>query len=486
MGLGRIDRRGRPAWEGRAADEEVGSIPGRMPTHLTAIDRSWTVGRIHMGEETQMTDFAADGSTPRTMMISRRSFGRAALALGAAAALPRLSFAADRVIRVGFVTPQTGPLAVFAEPDAFVLEQFRKGLADGIDINGEKWAVEIIVKDSQSSSNRAATVAQELILNDAVHILTATSTPDTTNPVADQAELNGVPCITNDTPWQPHFFGRGGDPAKGFEWTNHFFWGLEDVIATFTGIWEKVETNKVVGALWPNDPDGNGWGDPKMGFPPVLAEKGYTLVDPGRYQVMSDDFTAQITAFKNAGVEIVTGVVPPPDFATFWTQAAQQGFHPKVVTFGKALEFPQVISSLGERGDGLSVEVWWSPNHPFKSGFTGQSSKELADAYEAATGKPWTMPLAFKHSLFEVVVDALKRSGDPTKPEAIRDAIRATNYDSIVGKVNFTTGPVPGISKTPLVGGQWSVVDGKPQLAIVENGAHPEIPTSAAMRPIGG
>ena len=77
-------------------------------------------------------------------------------------------------------------------------------------------------------------------------------------------------------------------------------------------------------------------------------------------------------------------------------------------------------------------------------------------------------------------------AGDPTKPEAIRDAIRATNYDSVVGKVNFTTGPVPGISKTPLVGGQWSVVNGKPQLAIVENGSHPEIPTSATVRPIGG
>jgi branched-chain amino acid transport system substrate-binding protein len=422
----------------------------------------------------------------RAAGVSRRAFGKGALALSSAVALPTFARAQDRVIRVGFVSPQTGPLAVFAEPDNFVLNQFRTALANGIEINGETWAVEIIVKDSQSSSNRAATVAQELILDDEVHILTATATPDTTNPVADQAELNGVPCITNDTPWQPHFFGRGGDPAVGFEWTNHFFWGLEDVISVFTGIWDKAATNKVVGALWPNDPDGNAWGDATVGFPKVLAEKGYTLVDPGRYQVLSDDFSAQIAAFKAAGVEILTGVVPPPDFTTFWTQAAQQGFVPKVVTFGKALEFPQVIGGLGERGDGLSVEVWWSPDHPFKSGFTGQSSKELADAYEAETGNPWTMPLAFKHSLFEVVVDALKRTADPTDPASIRDAIRATDYDSIVGKVNFTTGPVPGISKTPLVGGQWTVADGKPELLVIENGDHPEIAKTGDIRLIGG
>ncbi len=414
--------------------------------------------------------------------LTRRAFGRGAAALAGATAFGRPALAANKTIKIGFVTPQTGPLAVFAESDAFVLERFRSALDGGLNIAGETYAIEIIVKDSQSNSNRAATVAQELILDDEVHLILATSTPDTTNPVADQAELNEVPCITNDTPWQPHFFGRQGDPATGFEWTFHFFWGLEDVISSYTGIWDKTETNKVVGALWPNDPDGNGWGNDEVGFPPVLAAKGYTLVDPGRYQVMSDDFSAQISAFKSAGVEIVTGVVPPPDFATFWLQAAQQDFHPKVVTFGKALEFPQVISSLGERGASLSTEVWWSPGHPFSSGFTGQSSAELAAEYEAATGNPWTMPLGFKHSLFEVAIDALKRTQEPSDPASIRDAIASTDYASIVGPVNFQTGPVPNVSKTPLVGGQWRIEDGKPVIDIVENGDHPEIALTGEVR----
>lgn len=416
-----------------------------------------------------------------TTKISRRTFGRGATAL-AAMGLATPTLAKDKTIKIGFVTPQTGPIAVFAESDAFVLEQFRKALSGGLEIAGETYNVEIIVKDSQSSSNRAATVAQELIFDDEVDLILATATPDTTNPVADQAELNEVPCITNDTPWQPHFFGRQGDPAVGFDWTFHFFWGLEDVISAYTGIWNQADTNKVVGALWPNDPDGNGWGHEELGFPPVLAQQGYTLVDPGRYQVLTDDFSAQISAFKAAGVEIVTGVVPPPDFATFWLQAAQQDFHPKVVTFGKALEFPQVISSLGERGADLSTEVWWSPAHPYSSGFTGQSSAELAAAYEAATGNPWTMPLGFKHSLFEVAIDALRRTSDPSDPASIRDAIAATDYASIVGQVNFQTGPVPNVSKTPLVGGQWRFEDGAPIIDIVENSDHPNIAKTGSVR----
>jgi len=155
-------------------------------------------------------------------MLNRRALLRGAAGAGLAAAagqLPLPALAGQRTIRIGFVSPQTGPLATFAEPDAFVLDQFRRKLADGMVIGGRSYPVEILVKDSQSSSNRASTVAQELILKDEVDILCATATPDTTNPVADMAELNGVPCVTNDTPWQPHFFGRQGTPrlpAAGF------------------------------------------------------------------------------------------------------------------------------------------------------------------------------------------------------------------------------------------------------------------------------
>ena len=70
-------------------------------------------------------------------------------------------------------------------------------------------------------------------------------------------------------------------------------------------------------------------GDPQRGLPPALAKAGYKLIDPGRYQVMNNDFTSQISAFKSAGAEIVVGNMIPPDFATFWSQAAQQASIPR-------------------------------------------------------------------------------------------------------------------------------------------------------------
>ncbi|MEW9837290.1 ABC transporter substrate-binding protein [Mesorhizobium marinum] len=416
--------------------------------------------------------------------LTRRSFlkSTAATVLAAPAVLHfTRAYAETPTLKLGYVSPKTGPLAGFAEADDYVLDGIRKAFAGGLQNNGKTWNVEISVRDSQSNPNRAAEVASQLILEEEVDILLGAATPDTTNPVADQAEVNGTPCITTDCPWQPYFFGRGGDPAKGFESTYHFFWGLEDVIANFTALWNNPGVAKNVGGLFPNDADGNAWGDPELGFPKPLAAGGFTLTDPGRYQPLSDDFTAQITAFKSAGAEIVTGVMIPPDFGTFWAQAAQQGFKPKIVTIGKALLFPSAIEALGERGNGLSTEIWWSPNHPFVSSLDGTTAKALADGYVSATGKPWTQPIGFRHALFEVVADVVKRSADMEDPQAIIAAIAGTSLPTIVGTVDWSKGPVKNVSKTPLVGGQWQKKGDKFELVITTNTQAPEIPVGGEL-----
>ena len=419
--------------------------------------------------------------------LKQRSINRRVLIKSGAAAIamPALlnansASAQAKVIKIGHVSPRTGPLAGFGEADTFILEQVRGLLGKGLQSGGKTYQVQIVSKDSQSSGSRAAEVASELILSDKVDLLVTSGTPDTTNPVSDQAEVNEVPCIATNCPWQPYFFGRKGDPAKGFNWTYLFFWGLEDVIAAFLALWDGAPTNKVVGGLFPNDADGNAWGDKERGLPPALAAAGYKLLDPGRYQVMNNDFSSQIAAFKAANCEIVTGNMIPPDFSTFWSQAAQQGFKPKIVTIGKALLFPSVINSLGARGNGLSSEVWWTPNHPFKSGLTGQNCAELAKAYEEATKRPWSQPIGFQHALFEVALDVLKRA-KAIEPKAILDAITSTNYQSIVGPVQWSGKPVKNVTKTPLVAGQWQRKGDKFELVITANRPAPNIPTGGKL-----
>ncbi|SHH12919.1 ABC transporter substrate-binding protein [Pollutimonas bauzanensis] len=390
---------------------------------------------------------------------------------------PPVLAAASRKVKIGFVTPLTGPLAPFGEADKFVLEGIKKVFKNGIMVGDRIHPVDVVVKNSESNSNKAGEAASSLILRDKVDLMLVASTVETINPVADQCELNGVPCISTVNPWQPWFFGRGAKPESGFEWTYHFFWGLEDAIGVFLDMWKSLPTNNAVGGLFPNDADGNAWGDAKFGLPSALAKEGFDLTDPGRYQVLNADFSAQIAAFKRAGCEIVTGNMIPPDVKTFWTQARQQGFKPKVASIAKGVLFPSAVEAMGDLAEGMSTELWWSPNHPFKSSLTGETAAEFAAAYENATKKQWTQPLGYSHALFEVAASVLKHTKDIDDREGVRDAIATTATETIVGRVEWGKGPVKNVAKTPLVGGQW-VKGGKFKydLVIVSNKAATHIP----------
>ena len=423
-------------------------------------------------------------------MITRRKLLKSTTASGLTLAISGLAAPAisqGAKIKLGYVSPQSGPLAAFSEADQFIIKHF---LASDAGAN-----FEVIVKDSQSNPNRAAEVAKELILDDRIDMMLVASTPETTNPVATTCEAEEVPVISTVAPWQPYFIGQQGNPGdpnswRPFNYSFHFFWGLEDVISVFTAMWNQLETNKIVWGLFPNDGDGNACGDPNVGFPQPLNAQGYSLTDPGRYQNLTDDFSAQINAFKAANCDIVTGVPIPPDFTTFWTQAKQQGFAPKVASIGKAILFPQAVEVLGDLGHNLSSEVWWSPSHPFSSSLTRQSAREIAEGYTTETGRQWTQPIGFIHALFELAADAMGRTSDTGDGDKIAEAVAASQINSVVGRIAFDGKGLPpfaatNVAKTPLVGGQWRLKsDGGYDLVIVENSDHSEIPTGGKMEAI--
>jgi branched-chain amino acid transport system substrate-binding protein len=408
-----------------------------------------------------------------TLSTARRQVLRGLGAAAAAAGLPTLALAQNKTIRIGYISPLTGLQAPFGETDKYTVAKIQELLKDGLTIHGTKYAVEVLVRDSQSNPNKAAELAGNLILNEKIHLMLPASTTDAINPVSDQCELNGVPCLSSQAPWQSFVFPRGGSVEKPFKWTYHFFWGLEDVLASFTGMWNSVQTNRKVGMLFPRNADGEAWGNKEWGLPPAVTKAGFQTVIPSSFQPLTNDFSAQISEYKKAGVDIIGGISYPADLKTFITQCRQQQFKPKVVTVAAALLFPSGIEAMGALGFGMSTEVWWTPAFPFKSALTGQTSAKLAEDWEAATSKQWTQPLGYAHALWEVALDVLKRAKDPTSREAIRQAITETNMTTVAGPVNFTGGgPTPNISKTPVLGGQW--IKGKKHkydLRIVDNSA---------------
>jgi branched-chain amino acid transport system substrate-binding protein len=386
----------------------------------------------------------------------------------------------DGTIRIGYVTPATGALASFGAADRFVIGAMTQHFTQNpITVGGRTYAVEVVAPDSQSNVDRAADLADDLILNGDVQLMVVAGGAETATPISDRCEASGMPCIATGTPWEPWFFGRAGRPDAPFRWTYTFFWGLGQVEDVYADMWDEVGTNKVCAGLWPDDSDGRAWGDPTGGFPAAQARHGYRFVDTSPYVAGTQNFARLIDTFRAADPDVLVGVPAATDFTAFWKQAALRNFQPKIATIGKALLFPSGVEALGRLGANLGTEVWWSPRHPFVSSLTGQSAQQLADAYTVATGQQWVQPLGFAHALFEVAARAFAAVPTIDDRVGLAAAIRQMKINTVVGPLDWTSGPVPNVATTPLVGGQWRAGTNSPfELTIVNNRRFPSIPTA--------
>ncbi|ASS58304.1 ABC transporter substrate-binding protein (plasmid) [Rhizobium leguminosarum] len=425
--------------------------------------------------------------------LSRRSFIASTVAGGAALALSRRTAFAQSgdTLKVGFISPRTGPLGGFGETDGYVLELARKALANGLQAGGKTWKVDILDQDTQSDPSRAGQLAKDLINNQAIDLMLAVSTPETINPVADACEAAGIPCLSTVMPWEAWYFGRGAKPGapSPFKWTYHFGFGVEEFHKAYVSQWNLIETNKKVGVMYPNDADGNAI---RTHLAPALAKAGFTIVDPGAYETGTTDFTAQIALFRQEGVEIFNSFPIPPDFAAFWRQAAQQGLTQqiKICQIAKTGLFPSDIEALGDLGLNIGSAAYWHKAFPYKSTLTGVSGTELADGYETASGKQWTQQLGASLALLDAGFDALKASTDVKSKEAVAEAISTLKTTTIAGKVDFTSGPVANVSPGPIIGTQWvKAAEGSKfalDYVVTENATDPNVPVGAKLTAYNG
>jgi branched-chain amino acid transport system substrate-binding protein len=413
----------------------------------------------------------------KTKEFSRREFIKkmslTAAAVGASSAVPRLLMPARAAARdhilIGRPLPLTGGLSAFMVVSPWV---DNKAVADinrdgGIFLKeaGKKLPVKVKITDTESDPTKAGDLGSKLVLNDNIDMMYVSGTPATVSPVAGLCERFKMPCVSTMMPVE--MFLLGGP----FQWAFDASPSVRDFAASFLPMWDDVKTNKVVGLLAQNDPDGVAWAE---GAQHALRPAGYKVIDTGRFPAGTMDYGTIISSWKKENVEIMFGNMSPPDFARVWRQCLRENFIPKVCTVGKALMIPTAVEAIGgDLGIGTSTEAVWHPSYPFKSSLTGETARALSDAYEAATGKQWCESLAASYGGYEIVADALKRAQTLDK-ETLRKAIAATDLDTVLGHIKFTE---KNISITPSGALQW--VKGKKfpyHPVLVSNGNYKMLP----------
>src|SRR3984957_7356910 len=165
-----------------------------------------------MNDQSVQSGGASPASISRRGLL--RSVGAGAAVIGAGGLLSACgsgikgassgSGGGTKAITIGWIHPLTGSLAGFGAPDNWVISKIKQTspYKNGFKIGGKTYPVTIKSYDTQSSPTRAGDLAKTAILNDGVDLLLASSTPETVNAVASQAESLGTPLICANIPWE--------------------------------------------------------------------------------------------------------------------------------------------------------------------------------------------------------------------------------------------------------------------------------------------
>ena len=228
-------------------------------------------------------------------ILNRREAMKLAGASALASILPFHTVrAAQRLIKIGFVTPATGPLAAAGEVDDFILKGVREALKNGVANPAGNTPVEILVKDSQSNPNRAAEVAGELILQDNIDLMVVGATPDNTNPVCDQCELNGVPCISTTHALAALVLRPRRRSGQGLPVDLSLLLGYR---GHPRGLHQHLEPGpkptRRSAFSSPTTATATPGAIPSSACPRRSTKMGYTVFDPGRFQPLQQDFSAR-------------------------------------------------------------------------------------------------------------------------------------------------------------------------------------------------
>jgi branched-chain amino acid transport system substrate-binding protein len=402
------------------------------------------------------------------------------------------SSSSTKAITIGWIHPLTGDLAGFGAADNWVISKIKQTspYKNGFKIGGKTYPVTIKSYDSQSSVTRAGDLARTAILSDNVDMLFASSTPETVNAVASQAETLGTPLVCANCPWESWYLnlfpkGNPQDATEKAKYVILYFLGAEHLAKCFIPMWNRIHTqlhtDKVVAAAFPNDPDGDAF---RAVFPPIVTGAGYTFDMSTAYPDGTTNYTSMITQFKADKADFFTNVPLPPDFAAMWHQSIQQGFRPKLATVAKVLLFPTDAYAMGAEAYNIATDTWWVPTLPWTSTFTGESCQTMANEYEAAVGSQWNANIS-NYSLFEIAHAALTSVTDPHDHSEVADAIHNVNIQALAGPLNFASGgPAPGVAITPPAGVQWQKGSKYAlQMQIVDNTLLPQAKITADLLP---
>lgn len=372
-------------------------------------------------------------------------FTRIAAALTIVAAFIAPAMAAD-TIKVGAILAVTGPASFLGAPEAKTLEMLTADINAKGGVGGKK--IELIIKDSQASPEKAISFAKQLIEEEKVFAIIGPSTSGETMAIKNLAEESKtliLSCAAAEVIVKP--------VAKYVFKTPQM--DRDAVIRIFEQM-KKMNISKI-GVLSSNTGFGKAG---KEQLEKLAPEHGIQIVVSEVYDKAATDLTAEVTKLKAAGVQGVTNWSIEPAQAIVIKNARQIGITAPIFQshgFGNI----QYVKAAGAAAEGvifpagrLLVAETLSDKHPQKSLLLSYKK-----AYEAKhAGEDVSTFGGHAYDAFLILTKAIEKAG--ADKEKVRSAIEGTKgLVGTAGVFNFSAEDHNGLDKSAFE--MLTVKDGK-------------------------
>ncbi|MHB8843985.1 MAG: ABC transporter substrate-binding protein [Nitrospirota bacterium] len=354
-----------------------------------------------------------------------------AVAIAAMCASPAL---AAETIKIGAILAVTGPASFLGAPEAKTLEMLTEELNAKGGVGGKK--VELIIKDSGASSEKAVSFAKQLIDEEKVFAIIGPSTSGETMAIKNLAEA-GKTLLLSCAAAEPIV-----NPVAKYVFKTPQM--DKDAIIR---IFEVMKAKKIsrIGVLSSNTGFG---GAGKSQIEKLAPEHGIEIVVNEVYDKAATDLTAEVTKLKAANVQALVNWSIEPAQAIVIKNTRQIGLKIPIFQshgFGNI----QYVTVAGKAAEGvifpagrLLVADTLSKKHPQKSVLL-----DYKKMYEAKYKEDASTFGGHAYDAMKILVKAIETAG--TDPEKVRDTIE--NMKGFVGTggvFNFSATDHNGLDKT--------------------------------------
>ncbi len=330
-------------------------------------------------------------------------------------------------IKIGAALSETGKFSVEGKDSRQGYDTWVEWVNNdygGINLNGERYQVEIVYYDDESDADTAANLVQRLIDEDEVDFLLGPYSSGLTTGASAISEANNIIMVEGNGTSDSMF-------ERGFQ--NLFLVATIASDYTKSGIEAMAASGAETAVIAYED----------TSFPTAVANGAQAHLEAAGIEVLAvekypkdiQDVSAIMTKFRDLDPDVFIGGGHYNDAVLFTNSAEELGFEPDAMLITVGPSNPKLVEELGTDVDGVLGPTQWEATMAYQGDFFGSAS-DYAAYYESLWGEPPVYQAASATASGLALHLAIEAAGT-TETDAVREALRTLEATTFYGPIAF-------------------------------------------------